>query len=805
MPQEVYIISYAEPSAAYGLTVRGGERAALLSPYFTETLPGEGYSIPEILVSAQPSFAAAGLAAVLTVTPTSGTLKKTIHTQIANDVSTVVSFVLNHPICDGKIVLIAWDFSLIPELITAFGYIAPADPVPPCYSRTYILPSFPAVFGDQPSVLNQNLFSGDSRCGGTPIPTPPPPPTPPPSPTPTPPSPPPTPPLPPSPPPTPPPPPPTPTPPPPPPPSPSTITQINGYVPFALYNNTGLPASDVYVLAYSGDDHLIQFTSSGGNMLGAVLASSAIPTGSPESAYLASTYSVQLSTLTPDLNGYYVLYFPVTDDNDDPYNGRIQFSIYDVLPWAVTAGRILSPGDGTGLYNTETPGFYVIQDKVEFNMAASSGGETTTFVINNTWGDFFGLNISIEVTATGGGPYYSGIHPTVARQTIVNTCSTAVNALDGNGTGTWANLISTYVSPGGSASNPTFLRVNGASIAVDVVPTSSPGVNVPASLVFPSDYLSSNPYSTCEWLSSIWSNTTNTASYQKNPLSIDMSVTTPGNATGQVDSAGNFVFNPSTGGTVTFPRLTTCSPIFTGNPPDNTVLAGGATNTDAVAIWQVFACTGEIGFHPAIGTSAPSDLLQQNATPGSYGVRAYNADYYTDSPPSPFGPAPCVGPWYDVIAKALLTYNVSAYAPYDQGYYTSPYSDFLGNSGVITVTSPASLPVVIISIGSTEGVVQPTPFTDSATYTVVFNPLGAGTAATLNGASISAGGQTFTDVSGTNMALALTFTAGTFAGTTFNLTIAPQAQMVSPVCIAGTPTMTLLSDTLTVTLPGAPM
>jgi hypothetical protein len=285
------------------------------------------------------------------------------------------------------------------------------------------------------------------------------------------------------------------------------------------------------------------------------------------------------------------------------------------------------------------------------------------------------------------------------------------------------------------------------------------------------------------------------------PLSIDMSVTTPGYATGQVDSAGSFVFNVSTGGTVTFPRLVTCAPLYTGNPPANTLLAGGASSTDATAIWQIFACTFEVGFHPAIGTTS-TDLLQQNA--GTYGLRSYSADYYTDSPPSPFGPAPCTGPWYDVIAKALLSFNVVGNAPYDQGYYTSPYADVLGNSGVITVTTPASLPIVLINVGSMAGTVQPTPFTDTEVYTVVFNALGAGTTATFNSMTINPLGQTFSGVSGTGMTVDLTFTTGTYAGTTFTLTLAPQAQMSSPVCAGGSPTLTLSGTTVVVTLPGAP-
>lgn len=791
LPAEVYVISYADPSAAYTLSVTGEERAALLAPYFTQSLPASGYPVPTVIVSAQPSSTFPGPASVLTVTPTSGALNKPIHTQIANEVATVANFVLNSSLCHGQVVLITWDFDTIPELIAALGYTAPADPVPPCYSRTYVLGAFPGN-GAQPSVLNQNLHTGDAACGGTPVPNPPTP-VPPPSPIP-------------------------PGPPPGPSPAPTpapnaAFAQVSGYVPFGFHNGTGLPDTDVFFLTYTGVNQVLTFTTSMGNLLGAVKADAAIPTGSAESLYLSSTYGIPLSAMpTQIINGvtYRVIYMPNDVQNGASYNGRMQFSVYQQLPWSMNPpnGRV-SPGDGSGLYNTFNPSYYTIQDKLEYNFI------TNQAIINNTWGDFFGLPMAIEATQTPAPTtQYSGINPTVTRQEIINTCISAIQALSGQGAGTWQNMLGTFSNPNGSGTS--YLRVNGVSVASGETPTATSGTNTPAGIVFPSNYISANPYSMCQWITTVWANQTNSAYYQLNDLYINMFVTTPGYyGKGRVDSAGSFIFNiyaqsDSTAmtslGTVTFPLLTTCFPLFSGNPPAGTTMTGMAASLNAaVAIWQIFACAFEVGFHPAIGTSHADQLQQDNngsMTTNMFSLRSYKPMYFVSNP---FGPAICTGPWYDLIAQALLTYNIPMYAPWDQGYYTSPYADVLQTAQLITTSSlMADSPSYFIYLGSVD-TVQPEPFDDPGTYTVVFNPLGSGTSAMLNGMPIASTGQTFSNVSGTNMALSLSFTAGTFNGTTFNLTLSPLTQMSSPTCAAGTPTMTLAGTTLTVTLPGAPM
>jgi len=793
LPAKVYVISYADPSAAFTLSVIGEERAALLAPYFTQTLPASGYPVPTLIVSAQPSSSSPGPASVLTVAPTSAALNSPIHTQIANDVTTVVNFVLNSPLCNGQVVLITWDFYTIPNLIAALGFVPPVDPVPPCYSRTYVLGSFPGN-GAQPSVLNQNFHTGDPACGGTPVPNPPTP-NPPPSP------------IPPG---------PGPGPAPAPTPAPNAaFTQVSGWVPFGIQNGTGLPDSQVFFLTYTADNQVITFTNTMGNLLGAVRADAAIPTGSNQTLYLSSTYGIPLSSMpTQMINGvaYRVIYLPNNVQNGANYSGRMQFSVYQQLPWSMNPpnGRV-SPGDGSNLYNTYDPSYYTIQDKLEYDFSSS------LVWLNNTWGDFFGLPMAIQATQTTmPTTQYSGINPTVTRQAIINSCISAVQALSGHGAGTWQNLINTFTNPSGSGT--TYLRVNGASFASGQSPTSTSGVNTPASIVFPTNYVNSNPYSSCQWVTTVWANHNNNAYYQLNDLYINMFVTTPGYyGKGRVDSAGAFVFNiyaqsdttsSNSLGTVVFPIFSSCDRLFNGNPPAGTQMTGQASRLNAaVAIWQIFACAFEVGFHPVMGTSHASQLQEDSngsSTTNDFSLRSNKASYFVSNP---FGPSICTGPWYDLIAQALLTYNVAMYAPWDKGYYTSPYSDVLQTAQLITTSAlSANSPSYFIFLGSvSSNTVQPTPFTDPSLYTVVFNPLGSGTTATLNGMPIASTGQTFNNVSGTNMALNLTFTAGTFNGTTFNLTLSPQTQMSSPKCAAGTPTMTLAGTTLTVTLPGAPM
>lgn len=508
---------------------------------------------------------------------------------------------------------------------------------------------------------------------------------------------------------------------------------------------------------------------------------------------------------------YRVIYLPNNVQNGANYNGRMQFSVYQQLPWSMipSNGRV-SPGDGAGLYNTYNPSYYTIQDKLEYDFKSNS------LFLNNTWGDFFGLPMAIQATQTPmPTTQYSGISPTITRQAIINSCINAVQALPGHGAGTWQNLLNTFTNPSGSGT--THLRVNGASLASGISAQSTSGTNTPASIVFPTNYVNNNPSSSCQWVTTVWANQYNNAYYQMNDLYINMFVTIPGYyGRGRVDSAGAFVFyiyaqsdaaasNPL--GTVVFPILTSCYPLFNGNPPAGTQMTGMASSLNAaVAIWQIFACAFEVGFHPVIGTSHTNQLQQDNngsMTSNMFSLRSNKPSYFVSNP---FGPSICSGPWYDLIAQALLTYNVPMYAPWDQGYYTSPYADVLQTARLITTsTLSANSPSYFIYLGSVaSNTVQPTPFTDPTLYTVVFNPLGSGTTAKLNGMHIASTGQTFNSVSGTNMALDLTFTAGTFNGTTFNLTLSPQTQMSSPTCAAGTPTMTLAGTTLTVTLPGAP-
>lgn len=801
-PKEVIIVSYAEPTSNYGLSATGQERANLFPSYFDQTLPLAGYPAPDVIISAQPSPSVPGSAAILTITPTSGALAEPIHTFMPSNLSGLVNLILTNPLCKGKTVLIAWDFSTIPDLINAFGYIAPPSPNPSCYARTYILPNFPASPGQEPSVLNQNLIAGDANCGGSPLPPPPPPPSPPgpPSP-PSPPSPPPPPgpPSPPSPPPPPPSPPsPPPPPPPPPPPSPPTPVAVSGYTPIVIYNGSQTIPDDQVFFATSVNSfaQVLQLTLSGGHYLGAPVTPT--PTPGNQATYFLDEYGNNLTEIESLGNGYYVFYLP---QQTTMTACRLYISVGSSLNWWINSSGQLQQLDN--VYDQSNPSYYTLFDKVEFTVDDVPFGTGTAYelVINATMVDFYGLPLSFYVNYNnqqaplGPTTSYAGLSPTIPRETVFNTYASNLSTIPGSGSSTWSNLTCSYTSPGGSSSR---LRLNASNAAIKQ-PT-------PTNIVFPTDYLQTNPSSSCQWLNTVWSNPSNNAFYQtsqNHPLTVGLtlSLSSEGTATGTVNSAGDFIFtvnsdSSSYPGTITFPRPTSAKAFFTGAIADYTPAAswsGNATATDALILWQIFSSAFNAGFHPVFNSTTTAPLNQDY-------IRNLSASYYTNNANL------CVGPWYDFYSEVL--YDHLGTGNYTQ-YYTSPFTDVLGISGTVTVVNaPAALPTVYITLGSLEGTTLPTPFEDTNTYNVHCVGVGANTTAMLNGMSFTAG-TTIPNLTGSSISLALTFTSGAYAAASpWVMQIAPSIPMASPLTPAGEITMSLDSSTtpptLNITLGGAP-
>jgi hypothetical protein len=412
----------------------------------------------------------------------------------------------------------------------------------------------------------------------------------------------------------------------------------------------------------------------------------------------------------------------------------------------------------------------------------------------------FYINYDKQDAPTGPTTSYTGLSPTIPRETVFNTYTSSLTSIPGNGSGTWSNLVCTYTSPNGSTSN---LRINASNVAI--------GVTTPTNLAFPSNYLQSNPWSSCQWLDQVWSNATNTAFYQNhtnplqnNPLTIglSLSLSSSGTATGLVNSAGEFTFtinsdSTSYPGSITFGRPVSEKAFFTGALTDcnpQPVLSGGATNTDALILWQIFSSAFNAGFHPTLSpvttTSAP---LNQDY------IRALSASYYTSSNQL------CIGPWYDFYSGVLYGLRTGNYLQ----YYTSPFTDVLGISGTITVVnSPVALPEVFLTLGSLTGTTLPDPYTDTNTYTVKCGGVGSGTTATLNGQPF-ANGDSY-NLTGSSISLSVSFASGPYAAAgPWVMQIAPSIPLANPTIPGGQPTMTLDTSTspyptVTITLNAPP-
>lgn len=762
-PSQVTIISYAEPNAAYNLTTDGISRAQQLPSFFSQ-LASQGFGEPDIIFGSQRSFSVPGTAVLQTASPTSGTYQLPVHLHPSSDIAGLVNIVLNDEICDGKNVLIVWDFSSIRSLISALGYTAPICPSSECYALGFVLPQFPAPAGAKPTIVNQNLLAQDSSCGGITPPTPP------------------------------------------------TPDVVANYIPITVYNgttsaivngaSTTIADSQIYVFVQTnGGTKVMQFTSDGmGHMLGSAITPAPTP-GTAES-YYASYFSYPLSAFPSGASGFYTFYIPV--DTELP-SSRFTFSLINPLDWIITpaTGHVNSTDDN---FITQDDTYYTLYDKIEFTVTHVML-PWWQLVMNSTMVDYYCLPLSFFITHDSGGPTtsYTGISPTISRMNVMNKYPTSLSALPGSGHGTWDTLYKTYTPPGGSAAP---LRIASANTGALKPTNTNP--------MFPMNYLSANPNSTCQWYSTLWSSSSppNMAYYQisGNTLTIDLSNAGPGSgtATGSIDMSGNFTFTLNNDsvwfpGTVSFEPPVTIAPFFSGaytdyiNPTTGTNLwstTGGANATTVGAIWQIFSCAVSVNLVP------PPSPIGSTMNPLTKAWLQQNPTLF-------FQPnaALCNGPWYNFYSQFL--HDNFAVSPYDL-YYTAPFDDFLGLDGTIFVDDTLGVnatAAVYITIGDMTGSTIADITADSTMYTIVFAPLPPAVQnVTFNGVAVPVMGGTMGTFPGTMMNLSVEYTMGSYSTmptTTFTTQVCPDTVCMSPI-LPGGANMVLSGTTLTIYLGNAP-
>jgi len=767
-PQQVIIIGYAEVDNTYNLSPTGIQRASLLPNYFS-SLTSQGFTLPNVIFAAKASVQVSGPAALQTATPTSKSIKQPINTYSADDAAGLVSKLLTNPTYNNKSVLIVWDLAKINSLIAAFGYVPPPGPSQTCSALTYVLSTLPAVGSPSPTVLNQNLLPGDVSCGGVTPPTPP------------------------------------------------TPDLVYGYLPITIYNGTTsavvngveqpITDSQIYILVQTNAGaNVLQFTAdASGRMLGSQITT--VPTPGNAASYYSSFYSYALSSFPSTVDNFYTLYIP---SNLIQIGSRIYFSLINPINWLVNpnTNTITSMDDS---FSTTDNTYYTLYDKVEYTVTLVTNAITPFWqlVMNSTMVDYYCLPLSFYINYQANSlptTSYTGLSPSFSRQDVFSTYQNTLATLPGSGANTWSTLYTSYIPIGGSSVNLRIASANSGAL--------KPTENTP---LFPNNYLTANPNSTCQWFTSLWTNNSPppaayyNASGANNTITLDLSNAgaNSGTATGQVDGSGNFVFNINSGrwagGVVTFQPPQTIAPFFSGsytdyvNPTNNAPLwsiTAPATTDTIKAVWQIFSCAFSVGLLPpptTIGT--PTNPLTKAW------LQSQVANYFGSNTNL------CTGPWFNFYSQVLHQGLVET--PYLY-YYTAPYDDFLGIDGTITVDDTQvsnSAANVNITLGDMTNSTIPNILSDSTIYNVSFSLYPPGvTTVTFNGATVPTSGGPMGTASGSSMTMTIQYNTGTYSTsppTTFTTQISPTTGTLSPI-LPGGANIVLSGNNLTVYIGAAP-
>ncbi len=176
-PAEVIIIRHGEkpvgvpdsapedpsPKDNGQLSPKGRARAEKLVNYFLTNPNVTKFGPPTFIFPMAQKKAGSSVRAIQTVTPLARKLNIPLNLDYTRDqYEKMVAQIMDDPRIDGKVVLICWEHSVIPDIVKAFGYKdAPNKWNGQVYDRTWVLDfgnKKPKRFYDVP----QNLLPGDS-------------------------------------------------------------------------------------------------------------------------------------------------------------------------------------------------------------------------------------------------------------------------------------------------------------------------------------------------------------------------------------------------------------------------------------------------------------------------------------------------------------------------------------------------------------------------------------------------------------------------------------------------------------------
>jgi hypothetical protein len=130
MPSQVIIIRHAEkPAKGNQLCAAGYQHAAELVSYFQTNKDVTEYGTPEAIYAMAPSSSDGTLRPIETVTPLATALgQPVLHPYSRKQLAPLVNAIMTNPAYSGKMVLVCWEHTVIPELIAQFGVGSPLGP-----------------------------------------------------------------------------------------------------------------------------------------------------------------------------------------------------------------------------------------------------------------------------------------------------------------------------------------------------------------------------------------------------------------------------------------------------------------------------------------------------------------------------------------------------------------------------------------------------------------------------------------------------------------------------------------------------
>lgn len=155
VPAQVMIIRHAEKDPKMdSLSTKGRERAAAYVPFFLETKELLTFGTPIAIYAMQPAKADPSERPIQTVTALADALKLTLNRSYErDDYRRMVDEIMSHPAYNGKMVLICWEHTMIPQIARAFkAFQTPNRWQPEIYDRIWQI-----NFGAAGKVTFQNI------------------------------------------------------------------------------------------------------------------------------------------------------------------------------------------------------------------------------------------------------------------------------------------------------------------------------------------------------------------------------------------------------------------------------------------------------------------------------------------------------------------------------------------------------------------------------------------------------------------------------------------------------------------------